>query len=139
MAAAGAATVPERPVILGDYNPNSELPDEVIAKIFDELDLDGSGYVSEQNLAEAFAQLQLPFARGYFVRSLQAHDNDGDGQLSLTDFSELIRCGSAQRHRPGCKTTSDGAALLPPLPRSCPRSASLVCRSVWAALVPPDV
>lgn len=65
-----AAPVPEHPEQKANYGSSStrELSDETIGAIFRELDLDGSGYLSEQEMAEVFHQLQLPFARGVSER-----------------------------------------------------------------------
>jgi solute carrier family 25 phosphate transporter 23/24/25/41 len=73
------------------------LPDHAIKKIFDELDLDGSGTVSENEMAAVFGQLQLPFSKGDYERVLADHDTDGDGVLSLEEFAGLVRAGSAKR------------------------------------------
>ena len=73
------------------------LSDESIQKIFSELDLDGSGTISEHEMAAVFGQLHLPFSRADFEHVLAEHDADGDGVLSLSEFASLIRAGSTKR------------------------------------------
>lgn len=60
-----------------------------IVQIFKDVDTDGDGRVSRQELKDAFAQMGL-HDQGLAEKTFKVLDLDGDGQLSFTEFSSLV-------------------------------------------------
>jgi Ca2+-binding EF-hand superfamily protein len=61
-----------------------------IQKVFDYFDQDNSGFISVDELREAFKALGKPCTPNEFERMMSKIDQDGSGKISVDEFSKLV-------------------------------------------------
>ena len=89
---------------------SATLTDDAILRLFDHLDADHSGAISEQDLMAA-----LNISGGVNLRSMMAAaDNDKDGVISRDDFLQLVRRVQHTHQQAARMTNRIAPAILPP-------------------------
>jgi Ca2+-binding EF-hand superfamily protein len=76
-------------VLMGEKYAQKLSPAE-IQRVFEYFDQDGSGFISVDELKEAFKALGKPCMPNEFERMLSKIDTDGSGKISVDEFSKLL-------------------------------------------------
>lgn len=74
-----------------------EIDDDHIAQTFNRFDSDRSGYITADDLQEVLGD---SIDRGEVENLLAEGDYDGDGFISLSEFTRFIACGSPEFRTP---------------------------------------
>ena len=71
-----------------------DTPDEGLETLFHEIDADGSGSISEQEMAKAIDKLYgEPLKPQLVAQMMKAADTNNDGQIQLEEFKSIMRAG----------------------------------------------
>jgi len=89
----GTVEVPELVSALADWEPaqKDERWDTWCREVFDELDADGSGTIDVDELVSALPDSFSGQRHVYARRILREVDSNGDGQISWTEFMEMLQ------------------------------------------------
>ena len=63
---------------------------EILQRIFNQFDLDSSGYLTTSNIADAFGRLGIQLEDAEIDAIISAHDVDDDHQISFDEFKFMI-------------------------------------------------
>lgn len=66
------------------------LNDSRLKVLFKEFDVDDSGYITKENLEEAFDRLDKKVTKAQINEILDKHDHAGDGRLSFEEFKMMM-------------------------------------------------
>ena len=73
---------------------NVDTSDEGLETLFREIDADGSGSISEQEMAKAIDKLYgEPLKPQLVAQMMKAADTNNDGQIQLEEFKSIMRAG----------------------------------------------
>lgn len=75
----------------GDEDPR--LSDEALADLFDEIDVDHSGQIADEEMEGAITKFFGKVERKVVEEMMSAADTDRDGEVSLREFKMIMRAG----------------------------------------------
>ena len=58
--------------------------------LFKEFDTDDSGYITRENLEEAFTKLEKPLTKAEINTIIEEHDDSRDGKISFDEFCKML-------------------------------------------------
>jgi len=61
-----------------------------LVMLFREFDTDDSGYITKENLEEAFHKLDSPLTKKQIQEIITEHDDSRDGKISFEEFSKML-------------------------------------------------
>lgn len=66
------------------------LNDNRLMMLFKEFDIDDTGFITKENLEEAFHKLDKPITKADIKAILDAHDDSKDGKISYEEFCKMM-------------------------------------------------
>lgn len=66
------------------------LNDNRLMMLFKEFDTDDTGYITKENLEEAFSKLEKPISSTEINKILDTHDSSKDGKISYEEFAKML-------------------------------------------------
>ena len=70
---------------------NETLTDEMLLRLFKRFDVDDTGYISKENLMDAFKRLGMhKITQKEVTEMISVHDITQDGQVSLPEFKQIF-------------------------------------------------
>lgn len=88
---------------MAGFGVNVDTSDEGLEKLFKELDADGSGNISKEEMTKAIEKLYAGSSQKldekFIDQMMTAADTDGDGEISLDEFKVIMRAGPKDKVR----------------------------------------
>jgi calmodulin len=66
------------------------LSEERVTAIFKSFDVDNTDKISKQNIIDAFSKFGRTLSIEDLEQIIKAHDTDGDGEISLEEFKNMM-------------------------------------------------
>jgi len=66
------------------------LNEDRLLMLFKEFDTDDSGYITKDNLQEAFSKLEKPLSQDEINQIIEEHDDSRDGKISYDEFCRMM-------------------------------------------------
>ena len=67
----------------------AKLMDANLVEAFDQFDLDGSGTLDQEELAQAYKAANMPVSDASLAKAIKLLDTNGDGVIDLDEFKQI--------------------------------------------------